>query len=132
MFLYGLQPTPPVPKGFVWGRILARDEAVSTAAIMDDVAYVAISDGRLRALRLNDGESLWTYDPGFVGYASPVVTPDHVYHATADGRLHIVSRSEGRLVHSLKLEGKPSGQIVVTERAVYVRTAQPSALVAVR
>ena len=132
LFLWGMQSGPPVPKGFVWGRLLGRGEAASEATVLDGVAYVALSEGRLRAIAVADGTPLWTYEAGATVHTAPSVAGNLVYVGSEDGAVHVVDRHAGGLRQSFDVGTRMVGPVVATATAVYVMSSESATLMALR
>ena len=130
--IWGLQAEPPLPKGLVWGRILARDSALSGPAVLDGVAYLASRDGRLHAVSVADGSLLWEDDTGALLHSAPAAAGGHVYIGNDAGELHVVDRATGEPVQIIQAGVPVSGQIVVTEHGLYVTSGEAGTLIALR
>ena len=123
-FIWGLQSEPPLPKGLVWGRILARDSALSGPAVLDGVAYAASRDGRLHAVSTTGGDLLWEYDTGALVHSAPAVAGRFVYLGNDAGDIHVVDRVTGEPDRIVRTGVPLTGQIVVTEHGLYVTSAE--------
>ncbi len=131
-FLWGLQSEPPAQKGLVWERRPSRGSALSPPAALDGAVYTASRDGRLHSYAVSDGSPLWEYDTGAWAASSPAVAGDFVYVGNDAGEIHVVDRRSGKAAGVIRVGGSVSGQVVVTQDALYVTTNDPPALVAVR
>ena len=131
-FILGLQAEPPLSKGLVWGRVLARDSALSGPAILDGVAYAASRDGRLHAVSIADGDQLWEYDTGTLIHTAPAVAGRYVYIGTHAGDIHVVDRTTGEPVQIIHIGVGLTDQIVVTENGLYVTSEEAGTLVVLR
>lgn len=131
-FIWGLQAEPPLPKGLAWGRVLARDSALSGPAVLDGVAYAGSRDGRLLALSIADGTLLWEYDTGALIHSAPAAAGRSVYIGNDAGEVHVIDRTTGRPVRIIRAGVPVSGQIVVTERGLYVTSGEAGTLIALR
>ena len=131
-FIWGLQSEPPLPKGLVWGRILARDSALSGPAVLDGVAYAASRDGRLHAVSLSGGDLLWEYDTGALVHSAPAVAGRFVYLGNDAGDIHVVDRVTGEPDRIVRTGVPLTGQIVVTEHGLYVTSGEAGTLIALR
>lgn len=65
------------------------------AAIVDGVVYAGDSDGKLYALRLDDGSKLWEFDAREGITASPAVAKGIVYVGDVDGVFHALDAKTG-------------------------------------
>ena len=131
-FIWGLQPEPPLPKGLVWGRVLARDSALSGPAVLDGVAYAGSRDGRLHALSVADGILLWEYDTGALIHAAPAAAGRSIYIGNDAGEVHVVDRATGEPAQVIQTGVPVNGQIVVTEHGLYVTSEEAGTLIALR
>ena len=129
-FIWGLQAEPPLPKGLVWGQILSRDSALSGPAVLDGTAYAGSRDGRLHALLLADGTLLWEYDTGALIHSAPAAAGRSVYVGNDAGEVHVIDRTTGEPVQIIQTGVPISGQIVVTERGLYVTSEEAGTLIA--
>jgi len=78
------QATGPANLDFYpYGRDLAP--VISSPALSGKVVYVGGADGKLRALNLEDGRELWSYDLGVPITSSPAVSGNTLYISAYDG-----------------------------------------------
>ena len=70
-------------------------KVISTAAIADGVVYVTTEDGTLLALRLEDGERLWSYAMEAECGSAPLISGSLVVAGDDNGVLHGVDRVTG-------------------------------------
>jgi len=131
-FIWGVQAEPPLPKGLAWGAVLSRDSALSGPAVLDGVAYVASRDGRLHAVSLADGSTLWEYDTGALVHSAPAVAGRFVYIGNDAGELHVVDRATGEPVQVIETGVAITGQVVVTDQGLYVTSEAAGTLIALR
>ncbi|MBN2293951.1 MAG: PQQ-like beta-propeller repeat protein, partial [Pirellulales bacterium] len=70
----------------------------ATAVIADSMVYVGSTDGRLYAVRLDNGKKSWDYptELGFV--TAPGVYDGRVYIGDDDGRFHCLDAKTGKLI----------------------------------
>lgn len=130
--VWGLQAKPPLPKGLVWGRVLARDSALTGPAVLDGVAYAASRDGRLHAVSVADGALLWEYDTGALIHSAPAAAGRFVYLGNDAGDIHVIDRATGEPDRIVRTGLPLTGQIVVTERGLYVTSGEAGTLIALR
>ena len=130
--VWGLQAEPPLPKGLVWGRVLSRDSALSGPAVLDGVAYAASRDGRLHAVSVADGNPLWEYDTGALIHSAPAAAGRSVYVGNDAGEVHVVDRATGEARQIIRAGVPITGQVVVTERGLYVTSGEAGTLIALR
>ena len=131
-FIWGLQAEPPLPKGLAWGRVLARDSALSGPAVLDGIAYAGSRDGRLHALSTADGTLLWEYDTAALIHSAPAAAGRSVYIGNDAGEVHVVDRATGEAGQIIRAGVPVTGQIVVTERGLYVTSREAGTLIALR
>ena len=131
-FIWGLQAEPPLPKGLAWGTVLSRNIALSGPAVLDGVAYAASRDGRLHAVSLADGSTLWEYDTGALSHSAPAVAGRFVYIGNDAGEVHVVDRVTGSPVQVIETGVALTGQVVVTERGLYLTSEAAGTLIALR
>jgi outer membrane protein assembly factor BamB len=132
LFIWGLQPHPPIPKGHVWGRKLAGNVELSSPAVANGVAFVASADGQVHALNVTDGDSLWTYDAGVRIQTFTTVAGNRVYVGTDDGDVLVLDVTDGSVEQRIHLGTPLRGSVVVTDGALYVTSQEPGMLFAVR
>ena len=131
-FIWGLQAEPPLPKGLAWGRILARDSALSGPAVLDGVAYLASRDGRLHAVSVADGSLLWEYDTGALIHSAPAAAGGYVYIGNDAGEVHAVDRMTGEPEQIIPAGVPLTGQIVITVDGLYATSGESGTLIALR
>jgi polyvinyl alcohol dehydrogenase (cytochrome) len=67
----------------------------SAPAVVDGVAYLPGWDGKVYALRLEDGSSVWTTTLPHLIDSSPTVTADRVFVSDDHGSVHALDRASG-------------------------------------
>ena len=127
-WVWGFTSSRPIPRGFVWGTGFGRDREVWSPAIAGDTAYVALSDGTLHAVAVQDGERLWSYDSGAPSRVAPTVAGDLVYMGNDAGEIHAVDRRTGEMVQVFS-GGEPlQGQLVLGENTLLATTKEGTLL----
>jgi len=130
-FLWGLQASPPVPKGLVWNLQFPRRVGVSSPAVAGESIYVATKDGILYAIDVATGDPQWVYAVGTPSESSPVVVGDFVYLGTDAGDIHAVDRYSGTLASSFSVGGAVTNQLVMANNTLFV-ASQNGTLYALR
>jgi outer membrane protein assembly factor BamB len=144
------------------GEVVALDQAsgtlrwrsavpggvVSSVAVAAEAKLVvfAATDGKLRAIGLEDGQIRWEYSGGAPFFAAPALAGDAVYAADLNGVVHCAALADGQPRWKLDLAGEPVkapgmvyGSPVVAGGRLYVATCNlegantrlPSVLVAI-
>ena len=127
-WVWGLTQGPPVPRGFVWGTGFGRDREVWSPAIVGDTAYVALSDGTLHAVAVENGKKLWAYDSGAPSRVAPTVAGDLVYMGNDEGEIHAVDRHSGERVQVFSGGEALQGQLVWGGNTLYATTKEGTLL----
>ena len=120
IFLWGLQQSPPIPKGYLWELSLAPGSTVSSPAVADGIAYVVTGRGVLHAVDIAEGSARWQYDAEESTIASPVVAGAFVYFGTDAGNIHVVDRMTGDRVDVLSVGERIIGQPAVAGNVLLV------------
>ncbi len=74
----------------------------ATPIVVDGTVYIGDLDGRVYALKLEDGSKVWTYEgnvdqlSGFMG--SPAYRDGRIYVGDIDGVLHCLNAKDGKLI----------------------------------
>ena len=96
----------------------------SSAAIVDDVVYVTALPGLVAALKLDDGEPIWTRDFGEeddrFGESSPTVVAGVLYVGDLLGELHAMNASDGTTRWTFATEAEIKSSPVVFGELVLV------------
>ena len=89
--------------GVVWhlseadlGDSDAFHRTISTAAIKDDIVYIADLSGFLYALDADTGEHFWTYDAFAAIWGSAYVADGKVYLGDEDGDIAVLKAGKGK------------------------------------
>ena len=127
-WVWGLTQGRPIPRGFVWGTGFGSDREVWSPAIAGDTAYVALSDGTLHAVAVQNGEKLWAYDSGAPSRVAPTVAGDLVYMGNDEGEIHVVDRHTGEMVQMFSGGEALQGQLVWGENRLYATTKEGTLL----
>jgi outer membrane protein assembly factor BamB len=113
----------------VWSRDL--DSAVAVPVVADESAlYVALEDGRLLALSVDDGRLLWERELAFSLLASPSVAGRRLYVPLRHGSLQALDVRSGDLLWEVDTGNTYAASPVVADGVVYVyfdtRSGEPS------
>ncbi|WP_233198772.1 MULTISPECIES: PQQ-binding-like beta-propeller repeat protein [Pirellulaceae] len=74
----------------------------ATPIVVDGIVYIGDLDGRVYAVKLEDGSKVWTYEgnvdqlSGFMG--SPAYREGRIYVGDIDGVLHCLNADDGKLL----------------------------------
>ncbi len=71
------------------------NRTISTAAIKDDIVYIADLSGFLYALNAQNGQLYWTYDTFAAVWSSPFLADGKVYLGDEDGDLAVFREGQG-------------------------------------
>ncbi len=74
----------------------AFHRTISTAAIADDIVYIADLSGFLYALDANSGEHFWTYDLFAAVWGSAYVADGKIYIGDEDGDVAVLKAGKGK------------------------------------
>ena len=127
-WVWGFTQSRPIPRGFVWGTGFGSDREVWSPAIAGDTAYVALSDGTLHAVAVQNGERLWSYDSGSPSRVAPTVAGDLVYMGNDAGEIHVVNRRTGEMVQMFSGGEALQGQLVLGENTLFATTKEGTLL----
>ncbi|MGH3443028.1 MAG: PQQ-binding-like beta-propeller repeat protein [Nitriliruptorales bacterium] len=92
------------PEGVAW-RIDVAGVGATRLTADGDVAYVATNAGELWAVRIADGEVLWTRDPGHGALGFPAVAGEAVVVAGADRTVTGVDPATGEELWTTRVSG---------------------------
>src|SRR5262249_45297927 len=97
-----LPTAPPKPRwpagpGPRW-RVRLGGPIFAPAAIREGAAYVGNTDGLMRAVKVSDGSTVWTFSAGRPIYGEALATADAVYFACDNGYLFRLDRTTGKEV----------------------------------
>ena len=95
---------------------------VSSAAIVDGLAYVGAIDGQFRAFDLRRHVQLWSSDLN-VAWSSPSVAGELVIVGTEDRDLVAVDRRTGHVAWQIPLDGYAAGSPAIVGDRLYVSTS---------
>ena len=83
--------------GVVWNRSGEDfNRTISTAAIKDDIVYIADLSGFLYALNAQTGEHYWTYDAFAAIWGSAYLADGKIYLGDEDGDVVILKEGKGK------------------------------------
>lgn len=86
-----------------WQYRGAGDRVIGSAALAGDLVLVPVADGTLHALRLDDGQMVWTFKANAGLWSAPLISGDHAYLASLDHHLYAVRLSDGQAVWDVDL-----------------------------
>ncbi|WP_415378544.1 PQQ-binding-like beta-propeller repeat protein [Halosimplex sp. TS25] len=100
----------------------ARDNVVSSPAVVDGTVYVGSNDGFLYAIDAVSGEEEWAYETGQEVMSSPAVADGTVYVGSHDGRLHAVGTDSGEREWAFEADGPVFASPAYRDGTLYVGT----------
>lgn len=86
-----------------WQYRGAADRVIGSAAVAGDLVLVPVADGTLHALRLSDGQMVWTFKAGAGLWSAPLVDGDRAYLASLDHHLYAIRVADGQRVWDVDL-----------------------------
>lgn len=94
-----------VPRDFTFGRTM------STAAIVDDIVYIAELQGFLHCLDAKTGKKFWQFDVKGAVWGSPYYVDGKVFLATEGGDLFVFKHDkQPKVIDELDIQGAESGR----------------------
>ena len=96
-------------------------DVVGGTIITENLVLAAGSDGQLLALRLETGQEVWVHRDSGRFAAGPTVAQGRLLQPVEDGRLLILSMSDGSLLHEVKMPGRLVS-IVAMDSLAYMST----------
>jgi outer membrane protein assembly factor BamB len=80
----------------------------ASPAVEGSVIYVALHDGMLVAIDSKSKKKLWQFkgNQNSEFYTPPVISKNFVVIADADGRVHVINKTDGSLARTVSLAGK--------------------------
>ncbi|MQF82894.1 hypothetical protein FIM02_01875 [SAR202 cluster bacterium AD-802-E10_MRT_200m] len=126
-YIWGIEDSPPVQKGFLWGTALVgRSKAMFSPSYADGIIYAYGGHGNLVAMDAASGEISWTYSSGKSAYSSPAISKDKIYIGTNDGEIHIIDMKTGLQHLVLATGGSITGQLVLAGGRLYAASRDGS------
>lgn len=94
-----------VPRDFTFGRTM------STAAIVDDILYIAELQGFIHCLDARTGKKFWQYDVKGAVWGSPYYVDGKVFQATEGGDLFVFKHEkQPQVIDELDIQGATNGR----------------------
>jgi outer membrane protein assembly factor BamB len=91
--------------GTLWSREVSSDKGL---AQLQKTLFISDAEATVLALDKNGGSTLWKNDELFMRQVSaPYVMEKYVMVGDFEGRLHVLSREDGRLLARIKTDGSP-------------------------
>lgn len=97
----------------------------SAPSVAQGRAYLAGSDGVVRAIRLGDGVCIWTFQTKSSFAAAPLSTGGVVYVGGLDRKLYALDSATGTLLWEKELRGRIKSALAAAETQVFV-LAEPN------
>lgn len=92
-----------------------------TAAIKNDLLFIADFSGLVHCLDAKTGKTHWTYDMLAASWASPLIVEDRVYISDEDGDISIFELSaEQKLIGEINMESAVYTTPVVANNVLYI------------
>lgn len=86
----------------------------SSPVIDENILYVGLGNGRMNALKAENGEIIWSFKAGDMIHNSPVFFQGNVYFGCFDGNVYALDKKTGVLVWKFKSIGNqyfPTGEM---------------------
>lgn len=81
--------------------------------------FVVAADGAVIALRASDGGVLWKRQLRSQATTSPVIAQGVLHIGAANDRIYSLKAATGRILHSLRVAGKPIGRPTIGPQGLY-------------
>ncbi|MBW6458586.1 MAG: PQQ-binding-like beta-propeller repeat protein [FCB group bacterium] len=91
----------------------------AAAAVVDDLVIFGNRSGKVRALSLKDGSSIWVFRTGGPVFTEPEIAGDHVYVTSTDSSLYCLDYRTGKKVWSYKTKAPIVAHPLVYGNKVY-------------
>ena len=105
VYALALGASPAERPDELWRFSEARGQFVGTGTVADGLFLIGNGDGRVYALRLEDGTKVWEFATRGRVWATPLVVGDTVYIASMDHHLYAVDLATGTEAWRFKAEG---------------------------
>jgi len=109
---------------WVFQEFSAPTSIRTSAAVTPEIVVFGARDGKIRALRPNTGQLVWSFSARRKIDSSPVLLSDRVVFGSDDGRLYIVDATSGNLVTEYDLGAAVVSGPAVISNAMVVGTMQ--------
>jgi len=86
----------------------------SSPLVHNGVIYFGTANGRINALRSENGETLWSFKAGDIVHNTPVIVRDKIYFGCFDGFVYALNIQSGNVVWKFKSVGQqyfPNGEM---------------------
>jgi outer membrane protein assembly factor BamB len=104
----------------LWRFSNAVGQYVGSGTLYDGLFIIGNGDGKVYAIRVDDGSLAWSYQTSDRIWATPVVVDDVVYVASLDHNLYALEVQTGQERWSLKMEGAMSATPIYADGSLWV------------
>jgi outer membrane protein assembly factor BamB len=112
--VWGFQ-TPMAPDGRYWNV---------GPTIRDNYVFFMGYDGWLHCLDSKTGNEMWESDLGIRPTTNMVLDDNCIYIGSNDSTVHRVALSNGKIINSMKLNGRPGLQLQMIDSLLYIFTQE--------
>jgi serine/threonine protein kinase/outer membrane protein assembly factor BamB len=121
LWVWNVAPRPSLIPGMVWAASLS-DTVMGDLATNDGRLFASTIDGRLYALDLNTGTTLWKTEDGGKSYSSPIISGDVVIQTMSDGLIRGFDVATGEEMWRTSVEKTIVTSPVLAGGTLYVPT----------
>lgn len=118
--LWNVSPGDPIGPPSSADSVPPSKSIRSTAAVRDGRVFIGTADGLVKALRAENGSTLWSFRTGGRVDSSPVVSDGVLYVGSDDGGVCALTGDEGRLLWRAQTGGRVKSSPSPADCAVYV------------
>ncbi|MCW4028890.1 MAG: PQQ-binding-like beta-propeller repeat protein [Candidatus Bathyarchaeota archaeon] len=91
----------------------------ASPAIVNDILYVGTGDGKVIALNVTSGDTIWNYTTGSGISSSPAITNGVLYVGSVDDNLYALNATTGTLLWSFTTGGNVNSSPAVSKGLVF-------------
>ena len=107
-------------QGTILNSVQIKTPVYQTPAMDNNYLYVGCGNGQLKAFAIHTMTERWSQQLDGPVTAAPLASASEIILGTASGKLYRVSKTDGQVIQTILLDGRPRSQPVYNNQKIYI------------